>query len=174
MSRKGHQNGFTLIESMIAVLILAIITTLSVPSFVDALEKRRLEMASEDLYMAIRYARSEAVKQSSDVTIQISGSGSSWCYGIDDEPATTCNCQVEAHGCTISGQDKVFTNNMAGGPSPFGNTQLHSGGSLTFEAMRGFLSGASATTISVGSDDKAMDIIVNQIGFAYLTPSTSG
>ncbi len=70
--------GFTIIELMIAVLVAAITLTLGVPSFVSSIQNNRLTSQLNSLIGSLNYARSEAVKLGlNNVTICGSSNGSS-------------------------------------------------------------------------------------------------
>lgn len=100
------QTGFTLMELMITIVIIAIITAIALPSFQSILEKRRLVGAAENLFADLQYTRSEAIKQNKTVSFQFS-TGANWCYGIDDD-GTDCDCTQGsgASNCTVvAGQD---------------------------------------------------------------------
>lgn len=64
-----RQSGFTLIELMTAVLILAILGTIAVPSFRSFTINTRIGTAASDLATAMAFARSEAIRRSSRVGI---------------------------------------------------------------------------------------------------------
>ncbi len=61
--------GFTLIELMMAIVIIAILTTLAGPSLVDLINDQRAKSAATDLFVAMNVARSEAVKRNTTVTL---------------------------------------------------------------------------------------------------------
>ena len=63
------QKGFSLVELMVVVAIIAIIGAISAPSIVTGLPKYRVKSAARDLTSKIRHARSVAVKGHRDVTI---------------------------------------------------------------------------------------------------------
>ncbi len=67
--------GFTLIELMIVLAVLVIIITLAAPSFNDALERRRLAGAGDEIFNAVNYARSEAIMRNTDVLIRFTRVG---------------------------------------------------------------------------------------------------
>lgn len=61
--------GFTLIELMIVIALVAILTSLAVPGFSQFLSKRSVSAAAATLATDYRFARSEAIKRSSFVTV---------------------------------------------------------------------------------------------------------
>ena len=71
--------GFTLIELMVAVLILGILTSMALPSFREFIINQRIKSASFDLMSAINQARSEAIRRNGQVTV--TPSNSDWAQG---------------------------------------------------------------------------------------------
>lgn len=69
------EQGFTLIELMITVAVLAITVALAAPSFKDLLAAQRLRSVAYDMTSDLVLARSEAVKRGQDVTIAPLDSG---------------------------------------------------------------------------------------------------
>lgn len=61
--------GFTLVELMMVVAILAIVMAIAVPSFNTMIKNNRLVAASNDLAGALHYARSEAVRRGRSVEV---------------------------------------------------------------------------------------------------------
>jgi len=99
----AHQKqiGFTLIELMITIVVLAVLVAIALPSFQSIIEKRRLVGAADNLYADLQYARSEAIKQNKIITFQFS-TGANWCYGIDDNAAgCDCTAVTGASNCTV-------------------------------------------------------------------------
>lgn len=68
--RQRHLRGFTLIEVMVVVSLLAILTALAAPSFTPMIERWRVRQATEQLQSTLYYARSEAIKRGGQVAIQ--------------------------------------------------------------------------------------------------------
>ena len=66
-----NKRGFTLIEVMIVMIILASLTGLVAPVFKDSLQHMRAENAIRDLQAACSYAQSRAVTDSAEVRLNI-------------------------------------------------------------------------------------------------------
>lgn len=73
--RANPTRGVTLVELMVVVAIAAILATIAIPSFTDALERRRLEGAANELSADLQYARSQAVADNVTVTVTTTASG---------------------------------------------------------------------------------------------------
>jgi len=61
--------GFTMIELLVALVIVGILAGLAAPSFKTLLQETRLSARYNNMTGAFRYARSEAVKRSSRITV---------------------------------------------------------------------------------------------------------
>lgn len=73
------QKGFTLIELMITIAVLAIVLGIAVPSFSSMLRDTRASSLGGELQGALQFARSEAVKRRQDVVICRRNAGGSSC-----------------------------------------------------------------------------------------------
>jgi len=86
-----RQKGFSLIELMIAISILAIILAMAVPSLSSYMDHRRVINVAETLYGQLQYARSEAIARSEIVYANFSSNDTTdWAMGI----STRFNCDV--------------------------------------------------------------------------------
>ncbi len=66
---KKRQTGFTLFELMVGLSIMGILVSLAVPSFQEYGRNTRVIAAQNDLVTAFNYARSEAIRRSTPVTV---------------------------------------------------------------------------------------------------------
>jgi len=89
MNERSAPRGFTLIELVVAVAVLAIAASFAVPAFQQVVESNRLATESNRLLSAINYARSEAVRVGDDasLTANTGGFGNGWCVHL----GTACN-----------------------------------------------------------------------------------
>lgn len=81
---KAASQGFTLLELMITVAILALLVGIGVPSFNAMLRQNRLATQTNELVAATALARSEAVKRGSLVTLCPANLEGDDCSGSDD------------------------------------------------------------------------------------------
>ena len=110
------QRGFTLIELMVVVSILAIILTAAAPSFRAFLEGQQVKALAYDLTTDLLLARSEALKR--NVNVAIARSGADWSGGWTTATAATneriSTRNASAHTVAISGAPAAITFDVNG------------------------------------------------------------
>lgn len=67
--------GFTLIELMVTIAVLAIVAMIAAPNMRDAIDKRQIERTTTDFEKALAQSRSDAVLNRKKVTIHLGASG---------------------------------------------------------------------------------------------------
>jgi len=102
-ARRTRHSGFTLIELMVVVSIIAISATLVGPSFSQAIANYRVRSAAESVLNGLNYARSEAVRRNSAVSFTLAGGGSGWTVS-QVSPSTTLQTRSnnDSPGTTVT------------------------------------------------------------------------
>jgi type IV fimbrial biogenesis protein FimT len=142
-------SGFTLLELMVTLSVLAILASLGVPAMQEMLERNRLKSAARALAEDLQWVRSEAIRRNRDLHLVIDDD-SVWCYGVTDR--TDCDCRLTDpnadDACTLSPpteDDAPLLKRVGGADFAGVNARASFGEGLTgFEARRG-------TTMRMGS-----------------------
>lgn len=87
MNTRKTDGGFTLIELLITLAVAVILATVAVPAYNSFIANQRVKTASQALFTSLMFARSEAIKRNSDVTV--SRAGSDWTTGWIIRAGTT-------------------------------------------------------------------------------------
>jgi len=127
--KKRLQNGFTLYELMITLMIVGVVLTLGVPNLTEFTANSRLTSTANDLHASFQMARSEAARAKTNITICASAdslSGNPSCAGtwdqgyivfIDDNGdlarAGATETVLRAHGAIATGVQIAVANDAA-------------------------------------------------------------
>lgn len=157
--------GFTLIELMVALLVLVILTGLATPSFVDYFERNRVRGAADAVVSLIADARAEAVKTDLDVSVAMAGTGTAWCLGGNaatapsgGQPAgaaTACDCHDTA-ACLVGGRRLAIE--PGAWPDVSASTALAS--ALVFDGTLGALTPLGNDALVLTSPNGKYDVAV--------------
>lgn len=82
MLARPLQRGFTLIELVIALVLMAVLVTLAVPSFQTMLANAQIRTATQALYDGLQLARVEAIRRNERVLFT-KGTGSDWAVTVE-------------------------------------------------------------------------------------------
>jgi type IV fimbrial biogenesis protein FimT len=108
--------GFTTIELMIGLLIIAILIGLAAPTFRDFSRNNQVTAANNDLVTALNLARSEALRRGTDVTVCSSADGAI-CGAAGDWASGWIVFQDDGATGVIASADKVVQKWSGGGAS---------------------------------------------------------
>jgi type II secretion system protein H len=67
--RQRSSQGFTLIEAMVVVALVAILAALAVPSFTTMIANQRVDSATQELHTLLQFARAEAVYKRTETSV---------------------------------------------------------------------------------------------------------
>jgi type IV fimbrial biogenesis protein FimT len=117
---KAKQSGFTLLEMMFTIALLAVIVGVGVPNLRDFVRNSRMTAAANDIVTDFNLARSEAVKRRVPVTLcksqdlancdddDAEGPFNSWIVFVDDaDPAEASAFDGNGQVDTVDGVDEV-------------------------------------------------------------------
>jgi type IV fimbrial biogenesis protein FimT len=137
--------GFTAIELMVVVSVIATLLAVAVPSFQEQLARRKLEGAATELSTDIHFARTQAVSRNAPVSVTTTAAG----YIVADGATTFKTVTLDP---TLS---------------------LTSGITLTYDPMRG-LANAVALDLASSRTGAQMRVRTNAMGRVTLcTPGGS-
>lgn len=93
--------GFTAIELMVTIAVLAILVALAAPSFNSLAERWRVRQTANDIQSAIYFARSEGIKRGGNVTF--AANGGAWTGGwVVSSGGTPLQKTAAPNGATIT------------------------------------------------------------------------
>jgi type IV fimbrial biogenesis protein FimT len=108
--RVPRVRGFTIIELMVTVTIVAILLSIAAPSLGNLVRDQRVKTATFDVYSALTFARSEAIKRNADVQIVPVSGNTEWASGWSIQVGGgTLKAQDALSGLTISGPNGAVT-----------------------------------------------------------------
>lgn len=152
----SHSSGFTLIELMVAIALLAILISLAVPSFTSMIKRNRVDAAASSLAVGLATARSEAVKRGVNVSICKSSDGSTCATSGDWSTGwviyVTAGTPIKVFDAAGSSVTMVGDNNVQSAIifSPTGQTTLTADGNITV-----CIAGVTAKVVTVSASGRA-------------------
>jgi len=180
MQSRAASRGVSLIELIITIVVLAILVSIGVPQMRDFIEKRRVVGAAESVKDLILRARSEAIKQSSDIFVTVCADSENWLVGAaDDDGAGECSDAASFTVSTATRDGSVEPVRMAvsaaGGSGNYPGVSLTSNGGGFAFTSRGVLSDPSdAPQITMSDGRWALRVEVNPLGRVKLCSGDDG
>ncbi|WP_412511107.1 GspH/FimT family pseudopilin [Variovorax paradoxus] len=144
--RSGAPCGFTLVEMMVVIVLVAILLALALPSFNSLIEKYRVEGMASALVASVSHARAEAARRGQAVTIRQRAecSGADWSCGWE----------------TVVGSGTGFEILQRQDPDTRVAIQKSALGPMAFDPMGHFSSVARISFHAVGSASSSNDVAV--------------
>ena len=98
-----RDQGFTLVELMVVVTIVAISATLAAPGFSQMIANYRVRSGAESIVNGLNYARSEAVRRNSAVSFALVSGGSGWTVSqVSPSTALQSRSDNDSPGTTVA------------------------------------------------------------------------
>lgn len=182
----NRQQGFTLIEVTIGVIILGILLALAVPAFGDAIERRRIAGIIDDVQSRIALARSEAIKRNQPVSFAVQAAGGdNWCIGLKSNDTAGCDCNetvsTEADFCAIGDSAALIGGGAVAGITldPAAITAFDTDNAFSFDPTQGTLSnlsdagGGNQLKFSSSDGNYLLEININPLGLTKACFSSS-
>lgn len=155
--KKQQQNGFTLIELMVTIMVMAIVLGIGIPSMTDFVRNSRMTGTANDLLAAMHVARSAAVSRRAPTTVCRSanpmaatptcGAGTGWVVYVDANDVDGDGLP-DGDGALNAGEEILLANQ--GPPDSITITTTPAGSSFVSYASTGFLRSVGGTASATG------------------------
>ena len=177
LMRRAHTSGFTLIEMVVSLAVLAILVVIAVPSFNEFRQRSSLRGAGDQIQSFWGDARFEALRRNSLVKVVFVDDASGVCLGAmttdaADFDTDTCDCHTAADcnvGSWPSSQNEWRGVRIASAPTIGGDND-----GLVIDPKRGALVDADdigeilLQSSTVGSADYRLNVAFDRNGRAFL------
>jgi prepilin-type N-terminal cleavage/methylation domain-containing protein len=120
-TRRHDMRGFTLIEVVIVLGVLALLMSMTLPSFGEAVARQRLKTVAEDLALDLGEARLESLRGTA-VHLALR-SGADWCWAIGPTPDVDCTGSTVGATKVVRARDYPGVTMSAGASSSFGGRE---------------------------------------------------
>lgn len=82
--KKHEMHGFTLIELVIVLAVMAVLVAWGFPSLEESMKNNRMISQNNEMIALLQYAKSEAIRRNTDVEVHIDSAGTGWSGHIQD------------------------------------------------------------------------------------------
>jgi len=168
MRTKKRELGFTMIELLVAIVVLAILAAIAIPGFSRLLPNYRLRAAARDVYSNMQLAKMRAVRNNATWAIVFDTGANRYLVcsddGVDDDWAATVDNTTEKiinfsdYGISIQyGHGNATTNATVGGGA-FPGDDVSFGSNVAEFNSRGFLNPPSGYVYLSNSKNNSFGI----------------
>ena len=169
--------GFSVVELLMSLVLVAIGTALALPSYRDMVEKRQVTNAAEQLASFVNSAQGLAMKTNRVVTVEYTyADGDDWCVGATLESECVCDAPESESYCKIDSQAFVLNNTHTGNLDLMHSMGSGGDGSWSFDPVRGLAAGiVEPLTMELRSPsgDFRLNLMVNEVGRVILCSGDS-
>jgi prepilin-type N-terminal cleavage/methylation domain-containing protein len=163
------KSGFTMMELMIAIAIIGILAAIGIPAFTVWLPNYRLKVATGDVYSALQFAKSTAIKENADVVIWFNTANNSYRAYLDNgEGGGT------ASNRTQDGSEKTIRNGTMEAGIDMYDTLFSSWSNQTVFDGRGLASGGWGYVSLKNNENKYKRVTVWTTGHLKIQNSSDG
>lgn len=170
--RQGKPSrGYTLLEALIVIAVLALLTAASLPSFRGAGQRASLKSAADRLRSDMAEARTAARERGLPVYLSFyrSSDGALWCWGLSlgsgcdcrvDDTASPALCFLERDADSLAPLPRVVRSDEYRRVSLLA---LPFGGSLRFSAVRADLAAGNAS-FGAADSGETLRVVASSLG----------
>lgn len=166
--RAPKQEGMTITEILVVLLLLLILATLLTPAYETYFSQNAVKSAAEGLYSDFIRAKTTAISTGQTITVTFT-TGATWCYGLSSG-SITCDC---ASAPSASNCDFGVTSYTS-----YANTSLSTSGftgdTATFDSARGVLTNTAGSATFTATGGENITTSVNKFGAPKICSSSVG
>ena len=160
--KRASMHGFTLLELLLTVTLLAFVAGFAVPMMTTMAERRQTMVAVERIYSELKLARSAAVAMSQPVFMNIS-SGTNWAVGASDN--SDCDPVDNDPACTVPDVDGNNAITYRFSAADNDNVRVDANNAqIAFSSQRGTATPTNITVTSLGDAGYIINITVRPLG----------
>ncbi len=153
--KTGKNAGFTLIEMIIVIAIMAIISAIAVPNYITHRNNQKVTQAARQIYSALQSAKMTAIRNNTSINVLFStGAGSSGTYQVFED--------LDDNNTFNAGDEDIASGQMPAGVNMQTAAFAGAANSTRFTPM-GLTTGENGT-VTVTNSSRTARIIVNSVG----------
>ncbi|MEP4891437.1 MAG: GspH/FimT family pseudopilin [Aliiglaciecola sp.] len=150
--------GFTILEVMVVLSIIALLSAVGAPSIMQTLRHQQLKGSLQTSYFLLQQAKSTAITQNKQVTVQFE-KGENWCIALSDSGPCDCQlhatCKVDEIEYRVSADD--YPNVL------FSDITMGKNQAIIFDGVRGTAIGNAGSGV-FSNGNEAAKLIVSNLG----------